>query len=427
MDLPSFPDSKSFFRRITLETLCALVRNHHPFTCLLVLDCRSPAEYLQGHIKLGDKDAINCHPYDLDFDQVYDSLYEPATLFVFHCEFSAVRAPAGIRRFIERHQSLGRSSDSIHAFVLDGGFSSFYSAHPDLCHGKYEAMSQFAKLSAKYRDLPVPHDRFCDRRQLAVGRTATVYVMTDRDTSQPCVGKVMDESAADWKIPFAAEIHNLSRCRGLPNIAQIVGFTTQSPIMIVLEYCAGGTLADRLDGLSVTEKTRIALKMSLALKTVHAQGLAHLDFRAANIYLGADGEPRLGDFGSSRHVKDLPLKPAGLVTLWEAPEALQGVRVSQAVDVYGFGMLLWVLYHETDPFGGDRPTPQEIIGGKRPEWAAGAPSRLEDFANRYWDAEPLRRPTASEIVGHLCENLGLFGEGDETILADLARHVRSSD
>jgi hypothetical protein len=111
----------------------------------------------------------------------------------------------------------------------------------------------------------------------------------------------------------------------------------------------------------------------------------------------------------------------------EAPEILQGVGVSQAVDVYGFGMLLWTLYNETIPFGEDQPTPEDIIGGKRPEWKAGTPPGLIEFADRCWDVDPSKRPTAGDIVRRLCDSPGIFGQYDEKIVADVVRHVRSSD
>jgi M-phase inducer tyrosine phosphatase len=91
MDPPSFPDAKWAFRRITAATFCDLLEHHPAFARLVVLDCRSQAEYECGHIT----GAKNCHPYDCDFDCLYDSEYDPTTLFVFHCEFSAGRASAG--------------------------------------------------------------------------------------------------------------------------------------------------------------------------------------------------------------------------------------------------------------------------------------------------------------------------------------------
>jgi serine/threonine protein kinase len=328
---------------------------------------------------------------------------------------------------MERHLTAGRSAESLHAFVLDGGFSSFYSLHPELCVGEYVVMSAFAKLAAKYEALVVAHCRFSEPRRLATGRTACVRILTDRETSRECVGKVLDESKAGWVIAFSAEVHTLARCRGAPNIAEIIGFTTESPFMVVLKYYAGGTLEQRLVGLTATQKAEIALKVALALRTLHWQGLVHRDFRAANIFVDSCGEPMLADFGSTRHVKDLPKEPAELATLWEAPEALQGCELGQAIDVYAFGMLLWVMYNEDGPFAGETPTADDIVGGRRPAWKSGTPPALVDLANRCWDADKFGRPTAAGIVCHLCENLRVFGECDENVLMRLVRNVRAHE
>jgi serine/threonine protein kinase len=235
----------------------------------------------------------------------------------------------------------------------------------------------------------------------------------------------MDETKDGWVITFSAEVHTLARCRGLPNIVEVVGFTTEPPFMIVLEYYAGGTLEQRLVELTATQKSAIALKLALALKLLHGHGLVHLDFRAANVFLDTGGEPVLADFGSTRHVKDLPKEPAELATLWEAPEALQGSELGQAVDVYAFGLLLWVMYNEQSPFAGDTPTAIEIVGGKRPSWKTGTPSALVNLANQCWDPDKFGRPTAAGIVCHLCENLGIFGECDEKALLALVRKIRA--
>jgi serine/threonine protein kinase len=160
---------------------------------------------------------------------------------------------------------------------------------------------------------------------------------------------------------------------------------------------------------------------------LHAQGLVHLDFRAANIFLDTAGEAVLADFGSARHVKDLPKEPAELATLWEALEVLQGSELGQAVDVYAFGMLLWVMYNEESPFAGETPTACEIVGGSRPRWKGGTPSALVEFANRCWYVDASARPTAAGIVDHLCENLGMFGECDEKVLLALVQRVRAHE
>jgi rhodanese-related sulfurtransferase len=132
-DPPRFLDYTGQFYRISAATFCQLYDDHPNFDRVFVIDCRTPAEYNGGHIK----GAIRCHPFMDNLDEVYASEYREATLFIFHCEFSAYRAPASIMKFKSAHKQAGRSPDTLHAFVLDGGFSQFYEPHKDYCIGKY--------------------------------------------------------------------------------------------------------------------------------------------------------------------------------------------------------------------------------------------------------------------------------------------------
>jgi rhodanese-related sulfurtransferase len=134
IDPPSFLDANSRqFQRITPETFCALYDDHPHFDRVVVVDCRTKAEYDGGHIK----GAIRRHPYFDDFDSLYPEEYSPTTLFVFHCEFSAYRGPASIQKFQWLHARAGRHPGSLHAFVLDGGYSQFWAHHKEYCVGGY--------------------------------------------------------------------------------------------------------------------------------------------------------------------------------------------------------------------------------------------------------------------------------------------------
>jgi rhodanese-related sulfurtransferase len=144
IDPPSFLDHAHKFRRISADTFCSLYDHHPNFDRILVVDCRTMAEYDCGHIK----GAVRRHPFFDDFNSLYDQEYSPTTLFIFHCEFSAIRGPTAIKRFQEQHACAGGTPSTLHAFVLDGGFCDFWAAHPDYCDGQY--LSEAACLRAKF-------------------------------------------------------------------------------------------------------------------------------------------------------------------------------------------------------------------------------------------------------------------------------------
>jgi serine/threonine protein kinase len=100
-----------------------------------------------------------------------------------------------------------------------------------------------------------------------------------------------------------------------PHLAVIYGAENWrgSPVLI-LEYLAGGTLADRLRAgpLPVEEVVTLGLAISSALNTIHRSGLLHRDIKPSNIGYTAGGVPKLLDFGLARLVTGVSrILPAG--------------------------------------------------------------------------------------------------------------------
>jgi rhodanese-related sulfurtransferase len=129
-----FVDGEKQFLRITGDVMCNLLRDCSPFASMKVIDCRSVREYEAGHIK----HAIH---YDirnnLDVSEFFEKIIAPKTLYIFHCEVSLVRGPMTCRKFRICNAKAGYAEDAIAAFVLDGGFSSFYPSHREWTVGRY--------------------------------------------------------------------------------------------------------------------------------------------------------------------------------------------------------------------------------------------------------------------------------------------------
>src|SRR4051794_25015231 len=71
---------------------------------------------------------------------------------------------------------------------------------------------------------------------------------------------------------------------------------------IVTDLVEGPSLAERIAErpLEADEVRRIGARLADALAHVHASGIIHRDLKPANVLLGADGRPRLADFGIAR-------------------------------------------------------------------------------------------------------------------------------
>jgi serine/threonine-protein kinase len=89
---------------------------------------------------------------------------------------------------------------------------------------------------------------------------------------------------------FATEAKAAARLQH-PNIVQVfeVGEVDRVPYM-ALEFCPGGTLADRLDGTPLPPRPAAELAETVArgVAAAHAAGVVHRDLKPANILLGKD-------------------------------------------------------------------------------------------------------------------------------------------
>jgi serine/threonine-protein kinase len=105
---------------------------------------------------------------------------------------------------------------------------------------------------------------------------------------------------------------------------------------ICMEYCEGGSLADRIyagDGLTLAEGLDIAIQVCWAMEYVHEKGLVHRDLKPLNVLLKQDGSGRLGralvtDLGLAKAMGVRGADAAG--PAMDAQEAALWVTVSQA-------------------------------------------------------------------------------------------------
>ncbi len=101
---------------------------------------------------------------------------------------------------------------------------------------------------------------------------------------------------------FRAEAEAVARLQH-PNIVQVyeVGEHGGLPFFS-LEYCAGGSLAQRLDGTPLPARGAAGLVETLAraIHAAHERHIVHRDLKPANVLLTGDGTPKITDFGLAK-------------------------------------------------------------------------------------------------------------------------------
>lgn len=192
---------------------------------------------------------------------------------------------------------------------------------------------------------------------------------------------------------------------------------------LTMEYIEGLTLSEKLqkDGaLTCKEALNIALGICEGLRLIHAQGVIHRDLKSSNIMLGTqNGEARtvLMDFGLAR---DLSTDSASAATAtsprhglsaqgaimgtpeYMAPEQFEGKPVSQATDIYAFGIVLYEMLTALHPYAAPTPVGAAIRRAQHPR----SPSSIQRSVPRHWDRvidrcleyDPERRFQSAEEV-----------------------------
>ena len=166
---------------------------------------------------------------------------------------------------------------------------------------------------------------------------------------------------------------------------------------------------------------RLALQLARVMYFIHGRGVIHRDLKLTNVLVTADNQIKLADFGISKLVgMDNMLKTMTIqagTPSFMAPEVMgaignessQSARYDHRVDIYAYGIMLWMMWHAKDPFC-------EIKGGLldfmmavaqrryRPPLEADCPRMLCDLMQRCWHHDPFQRPESfADIASELEE------------------------
>jgi serine/threonine-protein kinase len=188
------------------------------------------------------------------------------------------------------------------------------------------------------------------------GGMGVVYLAHDerleRDVALKVVreGLLADEAA---RKRFRKEALALSKLNH-PNIALIYDFDSQNGVdFLVMEYVAGTSLAQRLEGgaLSEREIASIGAQIAQALEEAHDHGVIHRDLKPANVLLTAKGRIKVLDFGLARFLRpsddleateSITQAHAMTGTLpYMAPEQLRGEVADARSDIHAAGLMLY--------------------------------------------------------------------------------------
>src|SRR5215471_954091 len=188
------------------------------------------------------------------------------------------------------------------------------------------------------------------------------------------------------------------------NILSIYDFgeDDQHRPFMVMEFLRGEDLRHAIKNGhtgDVSGKLAIAVQIARALGYIHTQKVVHRDIKPENVHINTAGVVKLMDFGIAK-TEGLAMTRAGYVLgtpYYMAPEQVMGQDITEQVDVYAFGVLLFEIFSGVKPIQGD--TVERIFFfilnepmNLEPLRQAGAPQAVCDLVERCTAKKPADRP-----------------------------------
>ena len=169
---------------------------------------------------------------------------------------------------------------------------------------------------------------------LGQGGMGAVYVARQeslgRDVAVKVVGKArlshLDEART------VASLHH-------PNIVQVFAAGKDGDAAWFAMELVDGESADRHAFASVEEVARLGVSVAEALAYAHRCGILHRDVKPSNVFVGKDGQVKLGDFGLACLAEEGASDKSG-TKRFMAPELLAGGTATERSDQYALGVTL---------------------------------------------------------------------------------------
>ena len=128
--------------------------------------------------------------------------------------------------------------------------------------------------------------------------------------------------------------------------------------------------------------------IAYGLKEIHEKGLIHHDFHCGNILSNFESHAYITDLGlcqpaNVKSTQDGNKKRFGVLP-YVAPEILRGKEYTQAIDIYGFGIIAYEICTGLPPYhdvAHDESLAMRICQGLRPKSNYKIPQLILDIIN----------------------------------------------
>ena len=173
-----------------------------------------------------------------------------------------------------------------------------------------------------------------------------------------------------------------------PNIIKVFDFDRDgNDLYMTMELLEGKPLdaaiqAGGLGELGVPALAKVIEQMSAGLAYAHEKGVIHCDFKPGNVFLLADGQVKVLDFGIARFAQGVTESAGdtlfGYTPRYASAEIMQMLPAHPADDVYALACVAYEVLSGKHPFDG-----ANIVEAER---EAREPARLPNLKRHQWQA-----------------------------------------
>jgi hypothetical protein len=250
----------------------------------------------------------------------------------------------------------------------------------------------------------------------------SVYRATRRDTGEELAAKVLHPELADDKTIVARFVQEGAILTGIrdPHVVAVRDLVVDGETLAILSDLVDGTDLRRYlrahGPLPAATAAGIAAQILQGLAAGHAEGVIHRDIKPENVLVDSPGSGpsgpgsgappvRVTDFGVARLAGTAGLtRMTSLIGTpdYMAPEMTSPSPVTDKVDVYGAGVVLYELLCGVPPFAGQHPMAvlrahTDRVPGRIP----GVPDALWNTLGGMLAKDPDERPSAAAAAAQL--------------------------
>ena len=204
-------------------------------------------------------------------------------------------------------------------------------------------------------------------------------------------------------------------------------------LWLILEYCASGSVIDLMLSMNRTfSEIEVATIMEMVLKglvDIHKKNLIHRDIKGANILLCEDGTAKIADFGVGVHlINEKSRNSKKGSPYWMSPQVALNNDYDEKTDIWSFGITCIEMINGEPPYCELKPRcVMEKIAKSPPvvedlidfEYHT---DEFIDFAKKCLEINPVKRPTAKELLKHIF--IVNFSKGKKYVIDLVKKHLK---